>query len=947
MAISVGSVEVDVIPNTRGIYQRLRSGLVPAATRAGADAGRAAGNGMTAAMRASLDGDVGARIGQQIGRRIGQSIGGQISVRVGGAVRDGVTDGGRAARTAANQQGQAAGGAFATAARARLEAAFRSLPQLDVRLSDRGANADLARLRSRMESLSNRRIGVDVDADTALREITDIQNRLAFIGEQHPNVAVRADTAAARLQLQALREALGDADDQDVDIDTSAVVESLQRATDAAGPGGLAGALKGVAGVAAASTLPALGGLVPMLAGLGLAGVTVKAAFSGVGEAVALAGEDAEEYRKALKKMGPEQRAFVEQVVAVKDGFADFSKEIKRIALPGFTKALKNAAPAAGVLKDGMRDMAGVLGDVAADFGKLVGSGRFRKALEENFSMGADFVREMGDAFGTFTLELLEFGAASRPAFDSLNRGFSGLLSQGLPGFFDGLTRGTKGTAAMMDGLFGSLNERILPALGRLSGQLADTFGPALGAIFRRVGEVAESLELLLSPALQALKPLMDSFTEGMGQADGVTKSFAGVVGEVLGGAVRLLTIPLRNAVDLLVAAAPIVKNFGRAILDTLSPAFASLDGKMGWTERLATFVRTNRGAIQEMFARAADALLGFVIVAVENMPAVFNLFKSLAVVALESFGLILGGASKFLGWIPGVGDKIRDASGSFNEFKANALVQLAQAGAGVENFSSTVTPRLKQNRLEMNIRNWQAQLDTARADLKSVPPSKRSELLARIADLQAKVRQGKRDLASVKNRSVDVKANNFVSGTVGRIARELGSLRDKTITIRTNYVQTRTIIARGPNGQPLMRAAGGPVGFAAGGLARFPTGGQVFGSGTKTSDSILARLSRGEFVIRAAAVDHYGPALFHALNAMQIPAAAQGWHVGVDRWATRPAPAGSSRPHPSGLQPGQPVVLQLEDGPLVRGWVKGIANESMDEGFTAVRRRLEAGVKR
>ncbi|GAA3617411.1 transglycosylase SLT domain-containing protein [Streptomyces chitinivorans] len=44
------------------------------------------------------------------------------------------------------------------------------------------------------------------------------------------------------------------------------------------------------------------------------------------------------------------------------------------------------------------------------------------------------------------------------------------------------------------------------------------------------------------------------------------------------------------------------------------------------------------------------------------------------------------------------------------------------------------------------------------------------------------------------------------------------------------------------------------------------------------------------------------------------------------------------------GLQPGQPVVLQLEDGPMVRGWVRGIADESTADGFNRLHRVLRAG---
>jgi hypothetical protein len=43
--------------------------------------------------------------------------------------------------------------------------------------------------------------------------------------------------------------------------------------------------------------------------------------------------------------------------------------------------------------------------------------------------------------------------------------------------------------------------------------------------------------------------------------------------------------------------------------------------------------------------------------------------------------------------------------------------------------------------------------------------------------------------------------------------------------------------------------------------------GGYVRGPGTGTSDSIVARVSDGEFITRAAAVRHYGTGLFEALN--------------------------------------------------------------------------------
>jgi hypothetical protein len=65
-----------------------------------------------------------------------------------------------------------------------------------------------------------------------------------------------------------------------------------------------------------------------------------------------------------------------------------------------------------------------------------------------------------------------------------------------------------------------------------------------------------------------------------------------------------------------------------------------------------------------------------------------------------------------------------------------------------------------------------------------------------------------------------------------------------------------------------------------AGQVKNAATGGLMRGPGTSTSDSIPARLSDGEYVVRAAAVDRYGVDFLHALNAMSLPGYAKGGKV-------------------------------------------------------------------
>lgn len=81
---------------------------------------------------------------------------------------------------------------------------------------------------------------------------------------------------------------------------------------------------------------------------------------------------------------------------------------------------------------------------------------------------------------------------------------------------------------------------------------------------------------------------------------------------------------------------------------------------------------------------------------------------------------------------------------------------------------------------------------------------------------------------------------------------------------------------AAGPQ-TDISRAKGGPIpGYSRGTLA-----GPLRGPGTTTSDSILARLSVGEYVHNAKAVRYYGPAMMDDINRMRFPKFATGGGVG------------------------------------------------------------------
>ena len=99
-----------------------------------------------------------------------------------------------------------------------------------------------------------------------------------------------------------------------------------------------------------------------------------------------------------------------------------------------------------------------------------------------------------------------------------------------------------------------------------------------------------------------------------------------------------------------------------------------------------------------------------------------------------------------------------------------------------------------------------------------------------------------------------------------------------KRTTHSTHIVHVRKVYDNAEGGYVDAYAAGGFVARAA---ARFDGGGRVPGYDPTDSDTVNARLTRGEYVITRRAVDYYSPSLFDALNRMKMPKFAEGGAVG------------------------------------------------------------------
>ncbi|MFF4848007.1 hypothetical protein [Streptomyces sp. NPDC001194] len=565
--------------------------------------------------------------------------------------------------------------------------------------------------------------------------------------------------------------------------------------------GGLGGAMGAVAGIAALSLLPALGALVPMIAGLGIAAITMKLGFDGVGEAVEAAGKGKKEYAAALKGLTPEARAFTKELVATKKEFSGLGDEVQKAMLPGFTQALKESGPLLKIVGNAATIMGKGFGDAAAGVGRLLKDSGFQQDLFHVLQLGDRFVRELSSGLGGLTTGFFRFGAASEPTLKSLSGGLRSLLGEGLPSMFQGLQTGVDGSSRFLSGLFTMLTT-TLGALGKFAGEVARTFGPSLGEGFILTGNLLKLALEGLGAAVRFAYPFFHDLEYGI-------KS------------VWLLLEPFAVA----------AKSAGRAMLDAFLPAGSSVENIRGPLQRLHESIERNKLGIMEYARMFGSALMAMAEGALRTLPYIVSAFNGFATMAVDSVGMVVDAATASFGWIPGLGDKLRNASAEFNTFRNNFVGGLNAAEEKTRSFTQEVAPRLAENRLKMNISSWEQQIAVAKGELSSVPASKRSQLLAHISDLEAKAAKARAELASIHSKTV----------TVTVVSRNLidSSLNRSRIV---NGVLTR----------------------AGGGIVRGP--------GTSTSDSVPAWLSDGEYVLKASAVSRLGQPFLDTLNAGRMP---------------------------------------------------------------------------
>lgn len=207
----------------------------------------------------------------------------------------------------------------------------------------------------------------------------------------------------------------------------------------------------------------------------------------------------------------------------------------------------------------------------------------------------------------------------------------------------------------------------------------------------------------------------------------------------------------------------------------------------------------TFRNIVTGAFKAVGRGVLTLASVWLQGMRGMVNIY-------LGFVGAVVSGAAKALGWVPGVGSKLRSAAAQFEQFKTSVSGKFDQTIGKVE--------------------QWRRKLDSV--DKKKVTAS------------------------------VDVDESGAVAGAK-KAQRAIDGVHGKTAKIGVDVVvHGKTVGFKQSNGvtQPI------------GKVLAYARGGPVIGAGTGVSDSVMAALSHGEYVSTAAAVRRYGVGTFEAMNA-------------------------------------------------------------------------------
>jgi hypothetical protein len=416
-------------------------------------------------------------------------------------------------------------------------------------------------------------------------------------------------------------------------------------------------------GPAAAPALGALAGLPTLAAGaVGVVG-TLVLALKGMGKAI-----DGD--YKAYKQLQPEQQQFVLTIRSLIPWIDRLKEKASEGLVPGLTEGLKSALSpgTVSVIEGAVGAISSALGQAAATWGAYLGSPEFQSIFGP---LMVDAARNLG-----------VMSVAALHLFDAL-----GVLGRAAIPLTDWITDQIAKGSQLVDAWIHAKD-----ASGELAHGLdeAKTSLSLVGGLLVAAARAVGALGIVLYPVAQVAVKVL---TDGLNSLSGWLIRNEDTIRTLVGGALADLVAVLRVAGQVLDAFyksmqrdlgdnAPIVAGIlaiGAALLLVFGPGAVVIAGAIF----AAGEIIRNWDKVKQFFANFGQFMINVFSSAWTGIKGIFNLGIYAVLINLAA---LTKGLEKALGWIPGIGGKIKNAlqqvDGFIESFRERGVAEFQAAGA-------------------------------------------------------------------------------------------------------------------------------------------------------------------------------------------------------------------------------------------------------------------------
>lgn len=599
----------------------------------------------------------------------------------------------------------------------------------------------------------------------------------------------------------------------------------------------------------------------------------VAKAQQAVTDAMNSSSSGADKAAEALAKLSPNAQAFVLAARDVKQSWDDIVGNPAQDAFfadsaAGIRDLAQNALPTLGA---GMTTVATSMNGLIKQFAAFWQAPQNLEGIRAIFAGTASFIDGMGPGLQQATQGFLSLGQAFEPVANQLGAQVAGLLGNVGQAFTDAFNSGALtqliGTFGnIIQGLGGGLNSLIDglitmgnivgPTLGPLFQVLGDTikalapslgtigavFAQSLTAIMPQLGAFITALTAGLTPVLPVIANLLTTVMNALAPMIGPLSQIAQVVGNALAQALTALTPaigPIATAFASLVTAVapilPVLAELASNIIQALAPALTEIFNALGPVVK--TFADAFLPVIEDMapvLAEVAKTLGQAIAKAITDLapilPPLIEAWGGLLLAVTPILPEFARLAAEILPPLtelliemsPVIIDLIKALTWLINDVVIPLVIPM------MEKFGGTV--------------KWA--LETA----VDVVSSAKDHLKGAMEDI-----------------------SGFFEGageTIGKVWE--GVVKGIAIAVNSIGKLLKSVPSLIPGGKDAQALGSSLVDWAS---TRMATGGLLRGPGTGTSDSILAAVSAGEYIVNAAATAKTLP-LLEAINAGWVPSA-------------------------------------------------------------------------